>query len=196
MYRDLNDYELIYMVEDKNEDSFNILLKKYQPLIYKTVIGYSSLFKKFGYELSDLMQLGYMTLYKALHLYNSYNETWFYSYYKKSLINTMLHIIRENTTNKKEVLNNALSYDVPIPNSNMHYIDLLKDDSIQFDYSHELVLFKNSMPVYLSWTFELLYNGFNKKEISILLDEKQESIKEHINHIKEHALTYKYLFFE
>ena len=32
-YQEYNDYELIYMVNEKNEDAFSILYEKYQPLL-------------------------------------------------------------------------------------------------------------------------------------------------------------------
>ena len=78
------------MVCDNEDDSFNILMKKYQPLIYKVSKEYYPTFKKFGYEIEDLMQLGYITLYKASSFYNVYNESMFYTYFKRSLNNAII----------------------------------------------------------------------------------------------------------
>lgn len=182
------------MVCENEDDSFNILMKKYQPLIYKVSKEYYSIFKKFGYEIDDLMQLGYITLHKASSFYNVYNESMFYTYFKRSLNNTIISELRHNLTNKKEVLNNAISYDILIPNTNTFYIDLFIDKKKVYNYSKELILFKNSMPYKMSSVFELFYNGYTKDEISILLDEEINTIKELIYQIKIHALTYKYLF--
>ena len=192
MYRNLNDYELLYMVCE--DDSFEILLKKYQPLIYKLSREYESIFKKFGYELDDLMQIGYIALYKASSFYNAYNETMFYTYFKRILNNRYLAEIRSNTTNKKETLNKALSYDIEI-SKGVCYLDLFSDKKVSHDYSNELIIFKNSMPFLLSCVFELFYNGYTKEEIGLLLDEKRENIRVCLAKIKEHALTYKSLFF-
>ncbi len=192
----MNYYEILYMVCDGNNVDFNLLLNKYKPLIYKIVKDYVKLFKKFGYELDDLMQIGYITLYKSATLYNNLEQSMFYTYFKRALIQNIISNIKNNTTNKKQVLNNALSYDNEINNSKIRYIDLFSADVHKKDISKELIIFKNSMPINLSWVFELFYNGYNKIEISILLDEKIDIIKENISKIKEHALTYKYLFFE
>ncbi len=192
----MNDYEILYMVCDNNEDSFGILLKKYQPLIYKIVKEYLKFFKKFGYELDDLMQLGYITLYNTSLKYDIYNHSLFYSYFKKALNNMIISNIRCNKTNKKEILNEALSYDAFIPNSDIRYIDIIPGSDKRIVKESELVLFKNSMPAILSYIFELYYNGYNKEEISILLDEEVNIIKKNFNRIKQHALTYKSLFFE
>ena len=78
----------------------------------------------------------------------------------------------------------------------MRYIDLFADKETNNKFDLELITFKNSMSINLSWIFELFYNGYTKNEISILLDEKIDIVKDNFNKIKEHALTYKYLFFE
>ena len=140
------------------------------------------------------MQLGYITLYKTSHKYDIYNSTMFYSYFKKSLLNAIIANIRTNTTSKKEVLNNALSYDATIPNTDIEYLEILPSKDNTY-FSSELIIFKNSMPAILSYIFELYYNGYSKEEISILLDESIDVIKSNFIKIKNHALTYKYLFF-
>jgi len=195
MYRNLNDYEILYMVSDARENNFDILLIKYKPLIYKIVKDYAKLFKRFGYELDDLMQVGYITLYKSSYLYDIYDQSMFYTYFKKALNNAIISCIKNNSTNKREVLNNALSYEVEIPNSNIRYLDLFADSKSNLELEKELIIFKNSMPVNLSWIFELFYNGYSKDEISILLDEEIADIKKDFLRIKEHALTYKGFFF-
>ncbi len=122
MYRDLNDYELLYMVCENNDNDFNILLAKYKPLIYKIVKKYESMFKKYGYELDDLVQIGYITLYKSSMLYSALDETMFYTYFNESLKKNIYSIMKTNNTNKKQVLNNALSYDIELKNG-IKYLD-------------------------------------------------------------------------
>ena len=145
--------------------------------------------------MDDLIQMGYITLYKVSRFYNNYNDTWFYSYFKKALINNFVSSIRLNITNKRQVLNEALSYDIEIPNTSLCYVDLFSNKENHHNYYYELTIFKNSMPIFLSWTFELFYNGYTKEEISVLLEEKIDNIKMYFSKIKEHALTYKSLFF-
>ncbi len=196
MYRDLNDYEILYMVKDEQDNTFELLVQKYKPLIYKIVYEYINYFKKFGYELDDLMQIGYITLYKASSLYDIYNNSMFYTYFKSSLKKAIITNIRNNLTNRRIVLNEAMSYDKDIPNTDISYLDLFSYKMHnEVNNSDELIIFKNSMPFDLANIFELLYNGYHMDEISILLDESTEIIRKMIKNIKEHALTYKYLFF-
>ena len=185
----MNDYELLYMVSEHDEEIFNILVQKYKPLIYKIVKEYANFFKRFGYELEDLMQLGYITLYNVSHKYNVLNHSLFYSYLKKALKNMIITNIRINTSSKKEVLNQAFSYDTKVPNTNVSYIEILADDNEKIIRESDLILFKNSMPATLSNIFELFYNGYSKDEISILLDENIDDVKKGFSIIKQHALT-------
>ena len=197
MYRDLNDYEILYMVKDDSEYNFDILVDKYKPLIYKIVKNYLSLFKKYGYELDDLMQIGFLTLYKSSQLYDIYNKSMFYTYFKSALQNAIINEMRINTTRKREVLNNSFSYDKEIDNTDIRFIDLFGSEKKDNENKvNNLIIFKNSMPFDLSCVFELLYNGYSIKEISLLLEEECSFIKKMIKRIKEHAFTYKYLFFE
>lgn len=196
MYRNLNDYELLYMIRE-GDDTFSYLYQKYQPLIYKMVKKYVTIFKKYGYELDDLMQIGNITLYKASQLYSFYNDTMFYSYFIKSLKNAILDEIDKNRTLRRETLNNSLFYDQTIGDSDSTFLEIIgeepKEKSMQ---SEAFIVFKNSMSFDMGNVFELFINGYNFQEISKLLDMKIDKVYHLFQKIKTHALTYKSLFLD
>lgn len=196
MYRNLNDNEILYMVSENNDDTFNILYLKYQPLIYKMMKKFIPLFRKYGYTIDDLMQIGYITLYKTSYLYSNYSHSVFYSYLKQAICNAIINEIRLNTTNRKKVLNEALSYDIEIPNSDNLYRDLFSSPINKNISRYMLTVFKNSMTYQMGNIFEMLLNGYKLLEIEILLDISKKELKEDITRIKNHSLTYKGLFFE
>ena len=35
MYRDLNDYEILYLIKENDDIDYTILYEKYKPLVYK-----------------------------------------------------------------------------------------------------------------------------------------------------------------
>ena len=181
MYRNFNDYEILYMICEGSD--FDILYKKYRPLIYKTVRNYLGLFKDYGYEIDDLMQIGYMTLYKASKFYN-YDNSLFYTYFLSSLKKALINEMKLNGTNKRKILNSACSYDNLIPNTDISYIDIIPDKE-KSDYQEEkmkFITFKNSLTFDNSNIFEMYYNGFSINEISnILIMDKKEIMK----HLKE-----------
>ena len=194
MYRNLNDYELVYMVREDCDDNFNIMYYKYKPIIFKTIYRYKDIFKSFGYEIDDLMQIGYITLYKTMCMYDS-SSALFYSYFIKSLNNSLITEIRNNETMKKEVLNNAFSYDDVVPNTNYSYLDIIKDnkENNYLEEKRKFIIFKNTLSFMNACIFEMYYNGFNIKEISILLDKKRGFILKALKEIKSHALTQNYI---
>lgn len=63
----INDYELIYLIRQKNEWAFNILKEKYTPLIYK--LAYQSRSKLPCVEIDELIQESIISLYEAITLY-------------------------------------------------------------------------------------------------------------------------------
>lgn len=192
MYKDYNDYEILYMIGEKS--NFNILYQKYQPLIYKTVKDYQKYFKYYGYEIDDLMQIGYLTLYKATCLYNSYNSSLFYTYFVISLKRAISNEIRLNKTYKKKCLNEAVSYDNIIPNTDTSYLDVIPCEN-KTNYNEEkrkFIYFKNSLSFVNSCVFEMLYNGFSKKEIALLIKEDGYNINACIDEIRKQKRVQNY----
>ena len=53
-YKTINDYELIYLVNEKNEDAFNIIFKKYENLINKYANYYYNNYKQKGVNKDEL----------------------------------------------------------------------------------------------------------------------------------------------
>ncbi len=184
MYKNFNDYEILYMISENND--FDILYKKYQPLIYKVVKGYIYLFKNYGYELDDLMQLGYITLYKTSYLYNNYDSSIFYTYFLSALKKSLFNEIRVNETYKKKILNESISYDNCLPGTNNRFIDIIPSKELN-DYDEEkkkLTYFKNTLTFTSSCVFEMLYNGFSLVEIALLLDEDKKNIDNCLKEIR------------
>ncbi len=72
-YKAYNDYELIYLANDRNDTvALEILLKKYEKYIYKKIVS----FFPFSKDVDDYFQEGLMCLYKAIKTFKqAYNKT-------------------------------------------------------------------------------------------------------------------------
>ena len=71
MYKDHNDYELLYLVSENNEDAKEIFFDKYKSIVeLKAKKLYPYVMNK-GYELNDLIQEGMIGLSQAI---NDYKE--------------------------------------------------------------------------------------------------------------------------
>ena len=56
MYREIDDYEILYMIQENN-DYYELILEKYKPLIITICKQRLNGIKEMGYELEDLMQI-------------------------------------------------------------------------------------------------------------------------------------------
>lgn len=191
MYKEFNDYELVYLVKENNEDGFNILYKKYMPLMIKFANKYINSFKYFGYDKDDLMQIGYFTLYKAAKYYRLYSESMFYTFLCTLLENDFNQEYRKCNTNKHKSLNKSFSYDSVIPGTELTYKEIIGDYNTyldDMDIYNKYVLCKNNLPFEISCYMELKYNGYSNKEICLLLDVDYRKVIEYQAIIKKNYL--------
>ena len=56
MYEDNNDYELLYLIEEKNEEAKDLFYEKYKPLVEMKAKRYYSRIQNAGYDLNDLIK--------------------------------------------------------------------------------------------------------------------------------------------
>ena len=127
-YRDLNDYEIMYLVEEENDDARELLFEKYKPIIYHLAISYQKEAKQYGLELEDLIQEAYVGLSSAVKNYNSDNNVLFYTYAIVSMKNRILNVLTAKSSTKHKCLNQAISLYTPVNKNNECYlIDITED---------------------------------------------------------------------
>lgn len=196
MYRDVNDYEMLYLICDSNDNDYNLMLKKYEPLIAKTFKKYKIVAKKMGYEEEDLLQIGFLALYNAINGYNGdKNNNLFYTYFIRILENTYSSLLKCNNTYKKRVLNESISYDNHFPDSELTYAEIFPDpNTLNIDYINDFgmryINLKNSLEFDISCILDLKMEGFTNKEISILLDITSRKVINGIKEIKKSAIYF------
>lgn len=196
MYRELNDYEVLYLICDSDDQEYEIMLEKYYPLIIKVVNKYKYILKKMGYEEDDLYQIGALTLYETIKGFNgNKNTNLFYTYFLKALENALLGTIKTNDTNKKKALNESISYDNLIPGSSLTYAEIFPDpSSLEDNFNNECEYryynFKNNLPFEVACIFDLKAEGYNTREIAILLSISQTAVMNGNRLIKERTLFF------
>ena len=68
-YKELNDYELLDLIYENNEEARELLLKKYKPIIIDVAKKYYKTNQYHGIELEDLIQEGNYAIFKAIEKY-------------------------------------------------------------------------------------------------------------------------------
>ena len=183
-YTDLNDYEILNLISEDNEDATELMYTKYQPLITKTAKKFLKYTKGSGLELNDLVQEGMIGLNKAIDTYQDTKEASFYTYAKNCIEKKLISQTIAAKRLKHQALNNAVSIDATFENSTASLSDFIKDERVDLEakvLSNEYIQdildkLEKILTDFEMQIFELKINGFTNKEIADLLDKEQKQI--------------------
>ncbi|MFK5883626.1 MAG: sigma-70 family RNA polymerase sigma factor [Candidatus Izemoplasma sp.] len=90
IYQHYNDYEIISLIREGNNDAIELMFDKYSKLIYKKIYKFN-LF----YDVDDMFQEGQMILHKSINKFSEkYNKT-FTRYFEQNLERKYITIINK-----------------------------------------------------------------------------------------------------
>lgn len=200
-YKNVNDYETLYLIGENDEESMNQLFKKYRPVIISIAKKYYSKMNYHCGELEDFIQEGYIGLDRAIKSFGEYRNVLFYTFSVICIERQIKSYCRSFLSLKNEHINNALSMDLELE-ENFRLLDSFRDDSVSANPDlyieettvlNDLIRFKNSLSWKQGLIFELRYNGFKYKEISRLLDIPISTV-DNCLHICRKKLSNKFTF--
>ena len=188
-YSDLNDYELIYYINENDEEANNIIIKKYEPLIISIVNRMMKSCPYLGLEKSDLIQEGMIGLNHAIGYFNEQKDITFYTYAKTCVERRLISVIVSAKRLKHKNLNESISFDTEDDGSLEFF---LKDDSsnpekivVAEESKNEIInLIKDKLTDLENQVFDLMISYFNYKEIAEMLDKEPKQIDNAIQRIK------------
>lgn len=200
MYRELDDNELIYMIRE-NDDNYEIMQQKYEPYLLTICKEYKKMAKQIGYETEDLIQIANWGLADAISNYKDNQNVLFKTFLTTCVKNKLTNEIKRNTSNKKIILNKAISYDEPIEGTDMTIFDTLKDKNIidPLNYllieerQNDYINFLNSLPFEVAVIYELKTNGFSYGEIAKFLEIDKKVITKSLEIAKISKREYGYV---
>ncbi|MBR5370438.1 MAG: sigma-70 family RNA polymerase sigma factor [Bacilli bacterium] len=174
-YKKLNDNELIYMVQENDENSTNLLLKKYTPIIHNLSYEYYRRFIGSGYEFEDFYQEALVSFYKALYTYNNSKNVLFYTFViicmKRSLSGFVRKIYNSVCNNLDTIEISEVEYCVE---------DIKENPKVRDSFNGLEKIIKDvifNLSIEAGAILELKINGFTYKEISKLLDIPMSSVE-------------------
>ena len=170
-----NDFELLYLIYEGDEEALGIIFKKYDPLIKKKLYDFK--IKNSLYD--DFYQEGLIVLYVAVKTYNpSFNKT-FTKYFELLLSRRIMTLLRDMKKEHEKVV--------------VIESDILKDSSESFNYSdkmlsdnanHDILLKDNNIPssmLTLSEKDVLALRYFKGKSSKEIADELNIDVKKVYN---------------
>lgn len=188
-YSNLNDYELIYYINENNEEANNIIIKKYEPMITSIVNRMMKSCPYLGLEKSDMIQEGMIGLNHAIGYFNEQKDITFYTYAKTCVERRLISVIVSAQRQKHKNLNESISFDTE-DEGTLEYF--LKDDStnpekiiMSKESKKQIVeLIEEKLTDFEKQVFELMLSYFNYKEIADMLDKEPKQVDNAIQRIK------------
>ncbi len=179
-----DDYELVYLAQDGNEDAINIIYDKYKPIIIKKSKNAIVFVTHHGIEINDIMQEGYIGLEEAIRNFSQDNEATFYTFANLCIDRQILNFLRKINGNKDRILNEAIIIDDSLEktlkdNYNVEENLLGKDNNEQITKK-----IRDSLTEFEKKVFDLRIKGYSFEEISNTLNKDLKSIYNTLQRIK------------
>lgn len=205
-YRDINDYEMLYMIGERDEIAYGTMYTKYYPLIASMARKYYENYKGYGIDYDDLYQEGIVALNNAIREFNDKNNCLFYTYAIICIKREMERLLKKSVRLKHMILNNALSLDQTIGDNDLYVEDVMEDSKENIDknlldvfFSKKILDLKYELSDRQSLVYELKLNNFSNREIAALLDINYKAVdnslkliknklKKYLNYIYEYVL--------
>ena len=106
-----NDYELVCLARESNEDAVNLIYQKYKPIIVKKSEDAIVRANHHGIEISDIMQEAYIGLDEAINSFKETDNASFYTFAMLCINRQIINYLRKITGGKDKILNDAVAID-------------------------------------------------------------------------------------
>ena len=191
--------DLIFDAQNGNENSKNILIKKYEPLIM-SIIKRRDYFIEGG-EVQDLIQEGRLALFNAIQSFNNEKHVKFSSYARTVIDNHFKNTIKMFSGNKNAPLNKAFNInnqgELDLNEDKSAFIPVKTTQSIEEDYLGEqnakiLIdsIVKNLSPLE-NKILQLKLQDLSYVEIANELNLSNKTVDNALNRIKNKILNLK-----
>ena len=159
----ISDSELIYQINDNNEDAKNYLFQKYSPLIHKEVQKYTKEASIKGIEYKDLLQEGMLAFSEAINNFDEKENVKFITFATLCIKRRISNLLKKQSTNKEQILNNYLPLEAEL-------IPQKKVLDIVSDLEGKEPLNKLIVDESLKEVSENILNNLKPKEKTVYLD--------------------------
>lgn len=191
-FKKINDYEILFLVNEKNENAEEILINKYKNLINKYIEEYKNIAVQNGLEECDLYQEGLLGLTNAIKTFDQSKEASFFTYANICIKTKIQTAIRNSSSKKNIALNQSVSLDNLINSDSTNYYDIICDS--KNDISDKLLkqeeqqqLFQNiekCLTPFEKQVLNLKTDSYSNDEIANMLQKDKRSIENAINRIR------------
>ena len=180
----LNDYELISLAREGNEEAIKLIYEKYKPLIIKKGKDAIKHANHHGIDINDIIQEGYMAVDEAIRNFNQHEDASFYTFVSICIERKISSFIRKTTNKKSMVLNDAITLDDNLGKTISDSMNVEKTIINKDDGMEKINLLKASLTTLEDNVFEMRINGYSFEEIAKILNKDLKAIYNAFNRIK------------
>lgn len=179
-----DDYELVYLAQDGNEDAINIIYDKYKPIIVKKSKNAIVCVTHHGIEINDIMQEGFIGLDEAIRNFSQDNEATFYTFATLCIDRQILNFLRKINGNKDRILNEAIMLDDSLEKTLKDSYDIEEGLLGKDNHTEITKKIKDNLTDFEKRVFDLRIKGYSFEEIAKNLDKDLKSIYNTLQRIR------------
>ena len=179
-----NDYELVYLAQEGNEDAINLLYKKYKPIIVKKSKNAIILATHHGIDINDIMQEGFIGFDEAIRGFSQNETASFYTFAMLCVDRKIANYLRKTTGSRGKVLNDAVAIDETLEKvlgdgTNIESKIMGKDTDNELT-----IIIREILTDFERKVFDLKIKGYTFEEIANMLNKDVKSIYNTFQRIK------------
>ena len=179
-----NDFELVSLARDKNEEAIKIIYDKYKPIIISKAKDLYGIVNHHGVELNDLIQEGYIGLDNAINGFSESDNVTVYTFANVCIERQIISFIRKVSGNKNKLLNDAINIDNSMEHLFKDELDIEKLFISYEDYDETIILLKKNLSSFEKTIFEYKMDGYSNSEIANMTNKDIKVIYNTVNRIK------------
>ena len=180
-----NDYELVFLAQEGNEDAINLIYQKYKPIIVKKSKNAIVFASHHGVEINDIMQEGFIGLEEAIRNFSQDTEATFYTFATLCIDRQIASYLRKMTSGKDRVLNEAITINDSLEKTMRDEMDIEKY-FIGKDNNKEIaILIREKLTDFEKKAFDLRIKGYSFDEIAKKLNKDMKAIYNTFFRIRE-----------
>ena len=181
---DKNDFELVYLAQEGNEEAINSLYQKYKPIIVKKSKNAIMYATHHGIDINDIMQEAYIGFDEAIRNFSQDEKASFYTFALLCVDRKIANYLRKTTGSKGKILNDAITIDDTLEKVLGDGLDI-EYNLIDKDVDNELITsIKKNLTDFEKRVFDLKLKDYSFEEIAKLLNKDVKSIYNTFQRIK------------
>ena len=179
-----NDFELIALAQEGNEDAINMIYEKYRPIIIKkSKLAFLNT-PHCGIDISDIMQEGFIGLDEAIKNFSQDMNATFYTFASICINREIASYLKKINNTKGKILNEAIAIDDKIEKVIGDKTDIEMDFLKKDDDENRIENFKKVLTCFESKVLELKLHDYTLDEIAIKLGKDKKAIYNTFQRIK------------